>query len=101
MEDKSILLMALGDSTKLRIIDFLADNRLFDYSQKQIIEGSGISKKSFYDNFNDLLKLEILEHTRKVGKAKMYRLNERNAVVKSLLAFEWQLIKSASEKFAV
>jgi DNA-binding transcriptional ArsR family regulator len=101
MVEESLLLQALGDTTKLRIIDFLADNRLFDYSQKDIIEGAGVSKKSFYDNLPSLEALGVVKRTRNVGKAKLYKLNEASPVVKRLLAFEMELIRAASEKHAV
>lgn len=37
-EYKSILMKALGESPKLRIIDFFLDNPLFDFTKKEVIE---------------------------------------------------------------
>ena len=98
MEDKSLFLRTLGENPKLKIIDFLMENRIFDYSQKEIIDGCGISKKSFYANFGDLVALELVWQTRNVGRAKLYKLNGQNPVVKSLLTLEWRLIKENAEK---
>lgn len=38
MEKDSLLLKFLGKSPQLRIIDFLLDNKLLDFSKKEIIE---------------------------------------------------------------
>lgn len=35
---QSLLLKTLGDSSKLRIIDFFLDNPLFDFTKKKVIE---------------------------------------------------------------
>ncbi len=53
---ESILIKTLGDSPKLRIIDFLLDNPLFDFTKKEVIEALGISKQTFYKYFPDLEK---------------------------------------------
>ena len=39
----------MGDTPKLRIIDFFLDNKESDYSKKEIIEYTGISKTTFYE----------------------------------------------------
>jgi DNA helicase HerA-like ATPase len=47
MEDKTLLLQFLGENPTLKIIDFFLDNRT-DYSKKEIIEATGMSKTTFY-----------------------------------------------------
>lgn len=92
-EEKSLLLSVLGDSPKLRIIDFLMDNRLFDYSKKEIIQGSGTSKTTFFKVWGELVKFGIVKQTRKYGKAVLFKLNEENDIVQKLLRLEYSLIK--------
>jgi len=48
METESLLLKTLGKSPQMRIMDFFIDNRLFDFSKKEIIEELGMSKTTFY-----------------------------------------------------
>ncbi len=95
MEEKSLLIEYLGDSPRLRIIDFLIENRLFDYSKKQITEGAGISKLTFYKYWEGLEKAGIVNVTRSFGKAKLYQLNQQNPVVKKLMEIEWLLIEQS------
>jgi len=76
----------------------LIDNRPFDYSKKEMIEGSGVGKVTFFKVWKELVKFEIVQQTRKYGKAKLFKLNEENEVVKKLLVLEYSLIKQTMNK---
>jgi len=89
MEEKTILIETFGNSPIIRITDFFLDNPLFDYSKEEMIKNLGISKVTFYKYFTLLESNEILKETRKIGKAKMYKLNEKNEVVKKLKELVW------------
>jgi len=39
---ESILIKTLGNSPKLRIVDFFLDNLLFDFTKKEVIEALGM-----------------------------------------------------------
>jgi len=97
-EEKTLLVQCLGNSPKLRIIDFLIDNRPFDYSKKEIIEGSGMGKVTFFKVWKELVMFGIVQQTRKYGKAKLFKLNEGNEIVKKLLVLNYSLIKQAMDK---
>ncbi len=101
MENKSLLLRYLGDSPELRIIDFLMDNYLFDYSKKEIIEGSGIAKATFYKYWGNLEKEGIVAKTKEYGKTKLYTINKENPVVKELFKLERAIAESDSAKITV
>jgi len=58
-EYNSILIKAFGRSPKLRILDFLLDYKLNDFTKKEIIEALGMSKVTFYKNFKDLIDLGV------------------------------------------
>ena len=97
-EDKSVLLEYLGSSPVLRIIDFLLENRLFDYSKKQIIDETGLSRVTFYKYWPNLIKLEIAEPTRSFGKTVLYKLNEKNPLVRKLMELELELIEQTAPR---
>jgi len=40
-ENESVLLKTLGNSPKLRIVDFFLENPLFDFTKKEVIEALG------------------------------------------------------------
>jgi len=98
MGEKTVLLEYLGDSPAMRIMDFLLDNRLFDYSKKQIIEGAGIGKVTFYTYWPRLEKAGFVKATRKFGKTTLYKLNENNPVIEELKKIEFMLIKETAPK---
>ncbi len=98
MEEKSILIEAFGNSPKMRIIDFFLDNKLFDFSKKEIIEELGMSKTTFYKVWDDIEKFGIVEISRKYGKTKLYKLNRENPIVKGLVKIERNLIRESIPK---
>ena len=100
MEDKSLLLQYIGDTPQLRIIDFFLDNRESDYSKKEIIEYTGISKTTFYKVWDEITRFEFLKTTRKYGKAQLYALNEDSTLIQKFKALDDELGKQVMEKAA-
>lgn len=95
--EKSLLIQYLGDTPKLQIIDFFLENRS-DYSKKEIIEGVGISKTTFYKIWDELVQFGIVKPTRKYGMAQLYTLDEKNPVIKKFMALDAELGKQAMKK---
>lgn len=98
MENESLLVESLGRNPMLLVIDFLLENRLFDYSKQQIAEGSGIGRVTLFNNWKKIEKLGIVKETRRFGKTKLYKLNEQSPVVKKLIELEIILGEKASAK---
>ena len=97
-EYQSILLKTLGESPKLRIIDFFMDNPLFDFTKKEVIEALGMSKQTFYKYFGDMEEVGLVKVNRRIGKAKLYKVNRENAVVKDLVNMEKKLSLQIAEE---
>lgn len=96
--EESLLIRTLGDNPKLRIVDFLIDNVLFDFSKKEMIEGSGISRPTFNKYFDDLEKQGIVKVSRKFGGTKLYQLNKDSPVVKAILELDNDLSQAYADK---
>lgn len=62
-------------SPALRIIDFLMDNKAYDYSKTDISKGAGISRTTLSSAWGNLEKPGLVIEAREVGRAKMYKLN--------------------------
>jgi nucleoid-associated protein YejK len=97
-KESSVLIEYLGDHPLLKIIDFLLENRLFDYSKKQIAQGSEIGKVTLFKHWDKLEDVGIVKVTRKFGNTKLYKLNEENPVVKRIIDLELALSDFASRK---
>jgi len=94
----SILLRTLDDSPKFRIIDFFLDNPLFDFTKREVIEALGMSKKTFYKYFPDLEKYGVIKVSRKIGRAKLYRINLEHPLVKMLREYEKKISLEIADK---
>jgi len=99
-EYQSILVKTLGNSPKLRIIDFFLDNSLSDFTKKEIIEALGMSKQTFYKYFPELEELGIVKVSRKIGKAKLYKLNLKHPLVSMFREYERKVSLQMAEKEA-
>jgi len=96
----SIIIKTLGDSPKLRIIDFFLDNPLFDFTKKEVIEALGMSKQTFYKYFPELEEYEIVKVSRRIGKAKLYKLNVEHPLVSMLREYEKKVSLQIAEREA-
>lgn len=93
----SLFIEAFGiKSPILKVLDFFIDNEGFDYSKTEVMEGTDLSRATLFNVWPKIEALDLLTVTRNVGRAKMYRLNKRNPIVKKLM----ELDDAISEYFA-
>lgn len=92
-ENKSIFLEHFGDTPQLRILDFLIDNRIFDYPLTEIAREANVSYNSLKSVLPQFLDSGIIIKTRKVGKSDYYKINENNDFAKNLMKLDWILTK--------
>ena len=99
--EKSMLLEIIGDAIENRIIDFLIEGVGIDYTKKDVADGCGISRPTFYKIFPKLLKVKIIKPTRTIGRVQLYTLNTDNEKVKALLKLEEFLLKKSFEEIGI
>jgi len=81
-KEETLFLKMLGiKSPVIRILDFLMDNKAYDYSKTDIAKGAGISRTTLFSVWENLESAGLVRETREVGRAKMYKLNLKNPVV--------------------
>ena len=90
---KTAFLHVFGDSPILKVLDFLVVNEDFDYCMTDIANLSGVGYSTLKLFWRKLEESNIIKQTRIVGKAKMYRLNFANPVVKKFIDFYWEITK--------
>ena len=59
-----------------------------------------MSKQTFYKYFKNIEKYGIVNVSRKIGRAKLYKINLENPIVKMLREFETQLSLIIAEQEA-
>ena len=101
-KENSIFVELLGNYPFIRILNHLLIFREFDYSLTDIARNSGVAWSTLNLLWPRLEKSGVVLNTRNVGKAKMYRLNEKNAYAKKLREFAdalaWERARSKIRK---
>jgi len=92
-EDKTVFLETFGDSPVLRVLDFLVVNEEFDYSMTDVAKFSGVGYATLKLFWQKLEEKDIVMNTRTVGRAKMYKINVNNPVMKKFRDFYWETTK--------
>ena len=87
-----------GDYPLIRVLDFLIEGREMDYSMTEIAKNSGVGWTSFSEIWPQLTKKEIVTFTRKIGNAKLFKLNTKNPWVKELIRMDNVITKFETEK---
>jgi len=84
--ENSLFIKLLGNNPYIRVLDFLLTYRGFDYSKKEIAENANVSYNTLNSFWREMLSNGIIVKTRRIGKQDMFKLNQENNLVKSLIA---------------
>ncbi|MCD4759583.1 hypothetical protein K8R33_01710 [archaeon] len=98
MEEKSVFVEYFGEYPLIRVLDFLILSRELDYSMTEIAKNSGVGWTSFSEIWPQLIEKEIVIFTRKIGNAKLFKLNVKNLWVKELIKMDKVITKIETEK---
>ena len=82
---ETLFRQALGDTPKIRVLEFLIEGRELDYSISDIAEGAEIGRTTLFRIFDDLIKSGIVVPTRQIGNAKLFKLNRKNSFAKKMI----------------
>lgn len=88
-QDKdSILIQIFGKTAFIKVLDTLMDHPSYEYTKTELAEVNNISRSTLYRIWDKIEKLEIVEPTKKVGSAQLYKLNTESKLVEKLYKFE-------------
>jgi predicted transcriptional regulator len=99
MKETTIFREALGDSPVIRVLDFLIEGRGLDYSLTDIAENANIGWTTLHRIWDKLVQLNIVILTREIGRAKLFKLNEKNPAVEKLIKLYDTLLYLETEKY--
>ena len=97
-EERSVFLEYFGDYPLMRVLDFLIASRGMDYSMTETAKNSGVGWTAFSDIWPQLIKKNIVLFARKIGNAKLYKLNTQNPWVKELIKMDFLITKIETNK---
>lgn len=90
---KSIFTEIFGAGHAVRVLDYLLSVYPLDCSITDVAENAQVSRTTlYYTIIPDLVKNEVLNMTRNLGKIKLYKLNEKNPLVKKLLEIDKEVV---------
>ncbi len=89
MENATLFMEFFGTKTPvLKVLDFLIDNEAFDHSKSDIARGAGISRATLFNIWSGIEGNGVVVATREVGRARMYKLNKKNPIVKKFMELD-------------
>ena len=96
---ESIFVKVLGDTPKIRILNYLIKYRGLDYSMSDIARNSNVGWATLSRLWNEFIKFNIVVPTREIGKAKLFKLNEENPAVLDLIELYKKLLQQETENY--
>src|SRR3989338_8600847 len=84
-DEPTIFREIFGDTPKIRVLEYLLEGRELDHSIGDIAEGAGINRVTLFRLWPEIEKSKLVAHTRNIGNAKLFKLNAKNAYVKSIV----------------
>ena len=97
-ESATVLVEVFGNSPEVHLLDFFMDHPLNDYMQKEVAEDTGMNKRTIGRALDSLTLNRILKITRKIGKARLYKLDSENPVVQDIRRIERHLSLAAANE---
>ena len=82
---ETIFTRAIGNTPKIKVLEFLIEGRELDYSISDIAEGAGIGRTTLLRIWDDFVELGIVKNTRNIGNAKLYKLNITSPFVRKFV----------------
>lgn len=97
-DELSSFVLVMGNTPFIRVVDFLLENRIFDYSKTEIAKNAEVGWSTLHGIWKILNKANIVKETRIVGKSKMYKLDEENPIVRKLIELDARIPDTLSEE---
>jgi len=89
MENTTLFMEFFGTKNPvLKVLDFLIDNEAYDHSKSDIARGAGISRATLFNVWKVIEGNGVVVATREVGRARMYKLNKKNPIVKKFMELD-------------
>ncbi len=85
MVEQSVFVEFMGNTPAIRLLDFLITGRDFDYTLTDLATKSSMSWSTLHRIFPRFAANKIVVEMREVGRAKLYKLNASNQLVKKLV----------------
>lgn len=93
-----MLKLLFGDDALVRILDFLLENRFWDYTKTDIAREAGVSRVQVHRVWHILEKFGIVQPSRKIGASTLYKANINSPIFKKLSELSLEIASKAHEE---
>lgn len=90
--EDTALTALFGNGPKVKIVAALLAESDRDVNVTDIGELAGVHRTTVYDHLEDLVELGVVEETRTVSGAQMYRIDRDSTVAEDVAQLEWDLL---------
>lgn len=80
-----------GKNALVKVLDFLLENRFWDYTKTDIAQNSGISRVQLYRVWPKVIEHGLVKESRKIGATSLYVTNMDSLVMKRLSALSLEI----------
>ena len=92
------LLTLFNPHACVKILNFLTLYHRYEYTKTDLIRETGISRRTLYEVWPKLEEFDLVEKTKKVGNAQLYKLNMKNEINKLLVKMVDKITLFSAEK---
>ncbi|MCX6742013.1 MAG: hypothetical protein NTX24_02450 [Candidatus Pacearchaeota archaeon] len=101
MEPETSFIKVFGSNPVMKVLDFLITFQAFDYPLTEIARNSEVSYSTLQTFWINLVKMNIVIKTRRIGKSNLFKLNTKNPAVQQLIKLDWNLLKGVEKEIAI
>lgn len=73
-----------GNSGLVKVLDFLLENRFWDYTKTDIANHSGLSRTQLYRFWDKIMRAQLVNESRKIGATTLYQTNPESPIMRAL-----------------
>ena len=87
-----------GNTAMVKVLDFLLDEWELDFSKADVARETGVSWKTINEIWKKLEEFKLIEYSRTINRAKLYRVNTASPVYKALKKLDFEILGVLDEK---
>lgn len=81
-QTESLLVEIFGDSSRIKIIDYLMEFPTNTFTPSELVEGIGMSRTTVFRELNILLNQDMIKSVDKIGKSLTFTINLKSLIVR-------------------
>lgn len=82
---KDFITRRFGRSPRIKILEFLINNKNDSWGLKEILQHAGVKHRNAVEELKDLIEKDLIYIEKTLGKSHLYKINEDEPYIKSLI----------------